>query len=84
MAENKNVRFVLEMVIQDYMGVLRDSVNEEDGITEDQWYEFVDGIFEIGKAFDINVCDLDQGELVPVLLTREQEAEIIRRLKKED
>lgn len=59
MAENKSVKFVLEMVIGDYMEVLEGSVDEDnDSITMVQYKEFIDGVMEIGRVFDINVCDL--------------------------
>lgn len=65
--ENKNleVRFVLEMVIGDYLGVLADA--EEDEFTPEQFDKFVDGLFEIGKVFDINIYDFDKAMIYPLL-----------------
>ena len=66
--KNKEVRFVLEQVIGDYLAVLHEAIVEEDKtITPEEYNMFVDGLYEIGKMFDINIHEYDKGMIYPLL-----------------
>lgn len=61
--KNNEVRHVLDLVIGDYLSILADAV-EEGKLDQDNYNIFVDGLYEIGKAFDINIYDFDVDKLL--------------------
>ena len=62
--KNKEVRFVLEQVIGDYLAVLHEA---DDIFSKEEYNLFVDGLYEIGKVFDINIHEYDKGMTYPLL-----------------
>ncbi len=61
--KNRSIRHMLDLVIGDYLSVLADAV-EGGEMGKDNYNTFIDGLYEIGEVFDINVHDFDVDNLL--------------------